>query len=314
MNPQSREKLAMAVLLMLFIFVLGNMVFNLENLDLGDEKVPQFIPQSESAQNVATNQTLTNAIYWIYFGFLGFCVVMVIIGIASFTVSKDKKKWRKLLTQMAGVLLVILVIFAIGYFYEDIESTVTGVGSTNVLPGGGGNASLDGNATTPTEAPSSVKIIITFGVFALIFLFCLAVLMAFQNIMKMRSAKMDYSDIEKDKKEVARTIQRTIDELGSGSDTRTTVIRCYTDMCRVIAKHGVKEEEHLTPREFQKLALDTLPVPEEQMEALVNVFEEARYSQHILDNEASKRAVDALEAVKSKLVVEEPEPQSPEVA
>ncbi len=314
MNPQSRDKLATAVLLMLFIFVLGNLVFNLENLDLGDENVPQFIPQSESAENVATSQTLTNALYWIYFGFVGFCIVMVIIGVASFTVSKDRKKWRKLLVQMAGVLIAILVIFAFGYFYEDIESSVTGVGSTNVLPGGGGNNSLSGNATTPTEAPDSVKTILTFGLFAIIFLFSLAVFMAFQNIVKMRSAKLDYSDIEKDKKEVARAIQRTIDALAGGSDTRATVIRCYTDMCGVIGKHGVKEEEHLTPREFQKLALKALPVPEEQMEALVNIFEEARYSQHNLGEEASKRAVDALEAVKMKLVVEKAESSVQEAA
>jgi hypothetical protein len=130
--------------------------------------------------------------------------------------------------------------------------------------------------------------------------------MAFNNFIRMRSTRLDYSDIEKDKQEVAQTIQRTIDALAGGSDTRAAVIRCYTDMCKVMAKHGVKEEEHLTPREFQKLALDNLPVPEEQMCALVDVFEEARYSNHELGADASARAQAALEGVRAKLVATMP--------
>jgi hypothetical protein len=133
-------------------------------------------------------------------------------------------------------------------------------------------------------------------------------MMAVNNIIRMRSTKLDYSDIERDTQEVAQTIQRTIDALAGGSDTRATVIRCYTDMCKVMAKYGVKEEEHLTPREFQKIAIDTLPVPEEHMRALVDIFEEARYSQHKLGEGESAKALKALEDVRANLMKAKPEP------
>jgi hypothetical protein len=306
MQKQAFSKLMVAILLMVFVFALGNLVFNLENLYIGDENIPVFInPGAADSQNLATNHTLSSAIRWVYFGFLVFCGIAVIIGAASFGKSKDKKKWRRLFIQMLGVLLVVGMLFAFGYFYEDIESKVFGGGSTNMLPDGSGNAS-SGNTTGPPASPDTLKAVITFGVFALIFMFCIVVFISINNIIKMRSAKLDFSDIEKDTQEVAQTIQRTIDAIAGGSDTRATVIRCYTDMCKVMSKYGVQEEEYLTPREFQKLAVNNLPVPEEQMRDLVDIFEEARYSKHTLGEADSQRAVKALEAVKKNLLAYKP--------
>lgn len=302
MQKQAFSKLMVAILLMVFVFALGNLVFNLENLYIGNENVPEFLnPGTADSQDVATNHTLSNAIRWVWFGFLVFCGISVVVGAVSFGTSKDKKKWKKLFFQMLGVLLVVGMLFAFGYFYEDIESSVFGGGSTNRLPDGSGNVS-SGNATEPPASPDTLKVAITFGVFAIIFMFCIVVFIAVNNIVKMRSAKLDYSDIEKDTQEVAQTIQRTIDAIAGGSDTRATVIRCYTDMCKVMSKYGVDEEECLTPREFQKLVVNNLPVPEEQMRALVDIFEEARYSKHTLGEADSQRAVKALEAVRIKLL------------
>ncbi|MFO7618499.1 MAG: DUF4129 domain-containing protein [Thermoplasmata archaeon] len=308
MDRQTYEKLLIAFLLMAFVFALGNLVFNLENLYIGDESFPEFVMEGGiQSQGVATNETLADAVKWIWFGFLAVCGFVLVIGAVSFGKSKDKKKWRKLMYQIAGVLLAIGMIFAFGYFYEDIESSVMGIGTTDRLSGGGGNTT-DGNVTGPPGNPDALKTIIAFGVFALIFIFCIVVLLAINNILKMRSAKLDYSDIERDKQVVAQTIQRTIDAIAGGSDTRATVIRCYTDMCKVMSKYGVKEEEHLTPREFLKLAVANLPVPEGQMRALVDVFEEARYSHHKLGETDSAKAVKALEAVKVNLLAAKKEP------
>jgi hypothetical protein len=297
-------KLAVGILLLVFIFSLGNLIFNLENLDIADENMPQFISTTAGGQDVATNSTLTNALRWIYYGFMVFCGIVVVIGAITFTASKDRKKWRRLFIQMAGLMLGIAAIFAFAHFYKDIESTVTGIGTTDILPGGGNITTDDGGQ--PSEAPDSLRIVLAFGVFAIIFLFVIVTIMAVLNFMRMRSSGLDYSDMEKDSHEMATTIQRTIDALSGGSDIRATVIRCYTDMCGVMARHGVEEQEYLTPREFLKLAVKRLPVPEVQMRALVNVFEEARYSQHRLDEADSKRALSALEAVRKVLVAYSP--------
>ena len=304
MKGNTLGKLAVGFLLLVFIFSLGNLIYNLENLDIAEESVPQFVSAGAEEMNVATSGTLTNALRWVYYGFIIICAVVVIIGAIAFTASKDRKKWRRMLAQMAGVLLVIAAIFAFGYFYEDIESSVTGIGSTETLPGGGGD--LEDGSQAPSESPDSLKVILAFGLFAIIFLFIVVIFMGVSSILKLRSSGIDYSDMERDSREVAKTLQRTIDALTCGSDTRATVIRCYTDMCRIMARHGVEEQEHLTPREFLKQAVEKLPVPEAQMKALIGVFEEARYSQHQLDEEDGKRALAALESVRKVLVAYRP--------
>lgn len=299
---QQFSKLFLVLLLMLFVFALGNVIFNLENLYLGGENVPEFIQGGvDQGGGIATSQSVTNALRWVYFGFLGFLVLTLIIGAFSFSKSKDKKKWRNLFYQMAGALIVCAVIVAFGVFYDDIETTITGSG-TSVLHGGGGGNATTANATVPPPAPDTIKVIGVFGLFAFFFAFWAIIIMALAKLARERSTKLDYSDLELQAQEVADTIQRTIDALAGGSDTRATVIRCYTDMCGVMAKYGVVEEEHLTPREFEELAREALPVPDRQIHELVMVFEEARYSDHEMDEQDSQRALSALEGVKERLV------------
>lgn len=303
MKNSDFSKLAAAVLLMAFVFALGNLVFNIENLNIGEDSIPEFInPGGSGSGDVATSSSAGEILRWAYFGFLAFCIIVVIISVISFTASKDRKKWRRFSVQLAALLVICGLFLTFGYYYENIESKVSGGEVTSLLPDGSGGDIGTGGFTEGTGDPDAMKTIITLGVLGVVFMFFIAVFIGINNIFRMRSAKLDYSDIERDSKAVALTIQRTIDAIAGGSDTRATVIRCYTDMCKVMAKYGVKEEEHLTPREFQKIAADNLPVPQEQMKALIDIFEEARYSRHELGKEESGRAVSALEAVREKLL------------
>lgn len=304
---QQFSKFFVVLLLMLFVFALGNIIYNLENLYLGAEDVPEFIPgSSEQGGNFAASETVTNALRWVYYGFLGFMILTFIIGGFSFTKSKDKKKWRNLFFQMIGALAICGLIVGFGYFYDDIESSITGGGESFVLEEGGGNATV-ANGTAVPDAPDAIKVIATLGIFAFFFAFWAIAFITIARFAKHRSTKLDYSDMDLQTQEVADTIQRTIDALADGSDTRATVIRCYTDMCKVMAKYGVVEEEHLTPREFEKLAKDSLPVPDELIHDLVMVFEEARYSDHDMTDADSTRALSALEGMKSKLLKIKPD-------
>ena len=297
---------------MLFVFALGNIIYNLENLYLGGEDVPEFIPgSSDQGGDYATSTTLANALRWVYYGFLGFVILTFIIGGFSFTKSKDKKKWRNLFFQMIGALAICGLIVGFGYFYDDIENSITGGGESIILEEGGGEAGTEDPAAVP-DAPDSIKVIATFGIFAFFFAFWAIAFITIARFAKHRSTKLDYSDMDLQTQEVADTIQRTIDALAGGSDTRATVIRCYTDMCKVMAKYGVVEEEHLTPREFEKIARDSLPVPDELIHDLVIVFEEARYSDHALTDEDSKRALSALEGMKGKLLEIKPDENNAE--
>ena len=303
---QQFSKFTVALLLMVFIFALGNIIFNLENLDLGGEDVPEFVEGSAAQSGgTATSATLANAIRWMYFGFLGFLVLTLIIGAFSFTKSKDKKKWRNLFFQMVSSLAIIAVIITFGVFYEDIEYALNPAGETYNPIEGAGNASA-GNLSAVPDGPDTAKIISTFAIFGFLFAFFGMIIISIAKFAKLKSTKLDYSDLDLQTQEVAETIQRTIDALAGGSDTRATVIRCYTDMCKTMAKYGVIEEEHLTPREFEELAKEALPIPDELIHDLVIIFEEARYSNHDLTEETSQRALSALEGVKDKLTEAKP--------
>ena len=287
---------------MLFVFALGNIIYNIENLYLGGEDVPEFYAgSSEQSGDFAASSTVVNAIRWVYYGFLGFIILTFIIGGFSFSKSKDKKKWRNLFYQMIGALAICGIIVGFGYFYDDIESTITGGGESIILEEGGGEAGTEDPNAVP-DTPDGIEVLAKFGMFAFFFAFWAIAFITIARFAKHRSTKLDYSDIDLQTQEVADTIQRTIDALADGSDTRATVIRCYTDMCKVMAKYGVVEEEHLTPREFEKLAKDSLPVPDELIHDLVVIFEEARYSDHDMTDEDSKRALSALEGMKGKLL------------
>ncbi|MCK5397750.1 MAG: DUF4129 domain-containing protein [Thermoplasmata archaeon] len=308
---QQFSKFTVALLLMLFIFALGNLIFNLENLYLGGEDVPEFIEGSATQSGaLATSQSLANAIRWMYFGLLGFMILTLMIGAFSFSKSKDKKKWRNLFFQMVGSLAIIAVILGFCVFYEDIEFALNPVGETYDPLDNTGITST-GNLTAVPDGPNTAKVISTFLIFGLFFALFGMIIISIVKFAKIKSTKLDYSDLDLQTQEVADTIQRTIDALAGGSDTRATVIRCYTDMCKTMAKYGVIEEEHLTPREFESLAKDALPIPDELIHELVEIFEEARYSNHDLAEAVSHRALSALEGVKDKLAevkIDKPEP------
>ncbi len=307
---QQFSKFTVALLLMIFIFALGNLIFNLENLYLGGEDVPEFVEGSAVQSGAtATSATLANALRWVYFGFLGFMIFTLIIGAFSFTKSKDKKKWRNLFYQMIGSLAICAVIIGFGVFYEDIEYALNPAGDTYNPIEGAGNATA--NLTAVPDGPDTAKIISTFAIFGFFFAFLGIIIISIAKFAKLKSTKLDYSDLNLQTQEVAATIQRTIDALAGGSDTRATVIRCYTDMCKTMAKYGVVEEEHLTPREFESIAKEALPVPDELIHDLVVIFEEARYSDHELSETVSQRALSALEGLKEKLLEIQPEEEVP---
>ena len=310
---QQFSKFFVVLLLMLFVFALGNIIYNLDNLYLGGEDVPEFIAgSSDQGGDFAASKTVIDAIRWVYYGFIGFLILTFIIGAFSFTQSKDKKKWRNLFYQTLGALAICGIIVGFGYFYEDIESSITGGGESIILEESGGGEAGTANPNAVPDAPDTIKVIATFGIFAFFFAFFAILFISVTRLLKQRSTKLDYSDMDLQTQEVADTLQRTIDALAGGSDTRSTVIRCYTDMCKVMAKYGVVEEEHLTPREFEMLAKDSLPVPDELIHDLVIVFEEARYSDHSMTDEDSKRALSALEGMKNKLVEIEPDENNAE--
>lgn len=72
--------------------------------------------------------------------------------------------------------------------------------------------------------------------------------------------------------------QTALDELQAGGDVRDIIIRCYTDMSRVLREaRGVTRKEAMTPREFEQMLIG-LELRDEHIQQLTRLFERVRYS------------------------------------
>jgi hypothetical protein len=308
MRRRDRAVLQIAViafLIMVFIFVLGNLVFNLENLYLGPEEAPDFVGSGGAAPGaeVATNRTLADAIRFVWYGILGVVVLAIIASIYSFTKSKDKRKWRNLITQLTGFTLICVVLGGVLLSFDALDAAPSEQGNPTLSTIGGGSGNYTGSQNDTIEAPTGMKVVVVFGIFMILFACIVLTIVGARAIIQMRGER--YRSAEEQKvREVAETIQQAIDTLQVGTDARSTIIRCYDDLCRVMERHGVFEKEHLTPREFEVLARRSLPISGAHLHRLVLVFEEARYSDHDLSEAASKNALSSLEKVKEDLTKE----------
>ena len=113
-----------------------------------------------------------------------------------------------------------------------------------------------------------------------------------------------YHEVRAMTEEVGQTIQRALDDMTSGTDVRSSIMRCYRDMCRLASHHGIADEEHLTPREFERLVGAKLPIADDKLRELILIFEEARYSDHDLSDEMRERALGALGGIRDDLSVD----------
>ena len=98
------------------------------------------------------------------------------------------------------------------------------------------------------------------------------------------SYKFD-EDAESNKIEEDNCSFLNISELKNEKDFRKTVIDCYKQMCDWLNNNGVKRSSYQTPREFAMASKAHLKISEENLYALTQIFEKARYSTHEISND-----------------------------
>ncbi|MGC9126476.1 MAG: DUF4129 domain-containing protein [Thermoplasmata archaeon] len=107
--------------------------------------------------------------------------------------------------------------------------------------------------------------------------------------------------VRKENVNISDSIGRMIKELRFSDDIRGAIMKVYYDLSNTLQKHGIIEEEYLTPREFENISLKKIGIDSRPFETIVKLFEEARYSNHPLNEDHRKMAIDALESIKRLL-------------
>ncbi len=101
--------------------------------------------------------------------------------------------------------------------------------------------------------------------------------------------------------EISSTVDRAISDISEGKDIRSTIMKCYEQMCLILESEGVTDKEHMTPREFEKAANKTLNVKTSKISRIREIFELARYSSHELREKDKDEVVADLKALKEEL-------------
>ncbi|MGH3077217.1 MAG: DUF4129 domain-containing protein [Gaiellaceae bacterium] len=100
---------------------------------------------------------------------------------------------------------------------------------------------------------------------------------------------------------VAETLADTLDDLRSEPDPRRAVIAAYARLELALASSGVPRRPAETPEEYVVRVLDRLEVDREPVRALTDLFETAKFSQHLVDEPMREQAIAALTRIRDEL-------------
>ncbi|MCK4757730.1 MAG: DUF4129 domain-containing protein [Thermoplasmata archaeon] len=303
MAVSSRRGIITMVLLVVIIFCIGNLIFNVERLDIGDEIILDTPESSGSDSYVASSTSIANTVRYLLIGLMAIGIAITIGGIIWGTATKDKAFLKSVLYPIIGGGLAIILFVGVIAYTQIEKSEYTQNELLDTYSPSNGTAS-DGSLPSnikPDGMDITISIMFLVGAVAVVALFIFAV----TQITHLRSEKYPDVDMDAVAEEVGQTIQRAIDDMTTGTDVRSSIMRCYRDMCKLAAQHGISDEEHLTPREFESRIGSRLPITDEKLHDLILIFEEARYSDHSLSEEMRERAMKALNTIKDDLVIEE---------
>ena len=188
--------------------------------------------------------------------------------------------WPLALMVLIGFIVVIKILSGDSGGSTGSEDGTGGGGAGEILPGTGGGG------------PESYLIFIITAVIITAVLFTV--------VRELRSKRPPRPAMTSNN-EMKVIIERAVDSLEAGGDPRTVVYRSYMSMCDLLERRGLADISYLTPGEFASIAVREFHLPREQVEELTQLFEEARYSDHLVGEGMKERSIRCLRSIKISL-------------
>jgi hypothetical protein len=197
---------------------------------------------------------------------------------------RDLRVWLGLL-----VLLAAAILLANDLPTRSLNSTIT----IPQAPGGGASATADGERYEPEFAWIPVGITLA--------LIGLAVAGWWWSERRRRGARGELrGSLLADALAVA--VDESLDDLRAEPDPRRAVIAAYARLEHVLASHGLPRRPAEAPFEYLRRMLADLSVSETAARRLTDLFERAKFSQHVVEPEMKEQAIHALETVRDDLL------------
>ena len=100
---------------------------------------------------------------------------------------------------------------------------------------------------------------------------------------------------------LAETLSDALDRLSWADDPRDVIIKAYHDIERAFAEAGMPPLVSEAPRQYLERILASADVEQDAITRLTALFEQARFSDHHMDEFDRAEAIDAMEAVRAEL-------------
>jgi hypothetical protein len=98
-----------------------------------------------------------------------------------------------------------------------------------------------------------------------------------------------------------RAVAAGVSALASESDPRQAVIKAYAGMERALAEDGLPRRPSETPLEYLRRALERLSASTAATTRLTSLFEQAKFSSHMIDEPMRRDALAALGDLRAEL-------------
>ncbi|MFW2340968.1 MAG: DUF4129 domain-containing protein [Acidimicrobiia bacterium] len=216
-------------------------------------------------------------------------LIATLFGLAAYTAltterGRMERRGRGRRRSSPIAVFLVLAVLAIVMLLAGGNDTAGGERLVPSLPGEGSLAE-----SPPAQAAGTPWGLVTVAVVmaaALIVFFALGRRAAFELHPRLDAA------------EVAASVDAAIEELELGGDPSQVVIAAYRNMEAALERGGLHRAGYEAPHEYVARALGLLSVEEEAIRRLTQLFEEARFSTHTIDDVMAAEAVEALRSIR----------------
>ncbi|MFW6142072.1 MAG: DUF4129 domain-containing protein [Candidatus Saliniplasma sp.] len=221
----------------------------------------------------------------------------MIIGILSGSImSLMVIKKSELIGKIYAIAIIALALATI--LYLDVDE-----GLPSVFRGGGGLSDWF-DFSSLTVRGVTIGIISLLGIVLLILIILSINAFIGRSSKKVTDESLVQDPLKKDKEEavedITETVGKAVKELSRGDDIREVIIRVYQQMCGLFERGGMRNEDSMTPRELEYLAMRSFDIDRKVIGDITKTFEEARYSKHRLREVDRERVLREFKGLKKE--------------
>ncbi len=201
--------------------------------------------------------------------------------------------WQRLVAPLIPFVLIAVLVAIVARRGDGTLTTPMSLAPPGTL--------FPGDGVPGTGAP----VVVHWWILGGLALLAVAVLLVFEVARRwQRRREAEPRGASSDREELLVAIDGSLRELENDPDPRRAVINAYAAMERVLSEHGLPRMPSETPLEYLARWAGALHVGRAAAEALAVLYERARFSAHLIDEEMKQEARRALGALRHDLGAE----------